>query len=117
MRQPTELGTETSFDAVFLIHRLWCHINVVVVGAGEQFSQGKALTYRWAICFLSLGSAKGHTHRSEMETPAQGVSVISIRRVPEQLSSGSSKQLTCRSGRAAMSTLHLGKGQESEKEK
>lgn len=65
------------------------------------------LTYRWEICFLSLGSSKGQTQRSEMETPVQGVRVINMRRAPRQLSRGSSKQLSCFSGSAEISTLHL----------
>lgn len=52
-----------------------------------------------------------------METPAQGVSVTNIRRAPRQLSSGSSRQLACFRGSAEISTLHLEKFQESEKEK
>lgn len=86
----------------------------LVGGVREEGSmwQGHALTYRWEICFRSLGSSKGQTQRSEMETPVQGVSVISMRRAPRQLSRGSSKQLSCLSGRAEISTLHLGTFQE-----
>lgn len=86
----------------------------LVGGVREEGSmwQGHALTYRWEICFRSLGSSKGQTQRSEMETPVQGVSVISMRRAPRQLSRGSSKQLSCFSGRAEISTLHLGTFQE-----
>lgn len=110
MRQGVNLATEISVGT-FVSADLVLTSNCTLIGGVKEKGamwQGHALTYRWEICFRSLGSSKGQTQRSEMETPLQGVRVISMRRAPRQLSRGSSKQLSCLSGRAEISTLHLG---------